>query len=138
MLVIKTSQLPNAGKGLFTTENVAKGTLLIEYLGDLYTWKQCQQRALDNKEGYVFFVNNSVCIDAFDTPQHLARYANDAAGFGRTAGLKNNAVYEIVKKQAYIKATRNLKAGEEIFVNYGKTYWTAIARNSKNGYYDKK
>lgn len=135
MLVIQASQIPNAGKGLFTTENIAKGTLFIEYLGDEYTWKQCAKRAIENKEGYVFYISERLCIDAFDTPQHLARYANDAAGITRVKGLRNNTVFHIEKKKGYLKATRNLKAGEEIFVNYGKEYWNAIRTNIKNGYY---
>jgi uncharacterized protein len=138
MLVIQTSQIPNAGKGLFTTENIAKGTLYIEYLGDKYTWKQCQKRALDDKEGYVFYISERLCIDAFDTPEHLARFANDAAGLTKTKGLCNNTIFHIDKKRGYLQATRNIKEGEELFVSYGKDYWDAIRENIKNGYYDKK
>ncbi len=133
MLKVKKSQLPNAGKGLYTTTFLPKGTLIVEYLGDIYTWKECEKRALSNKEGYVFYVNSKYCIDAFDTPQHLARYANDAAGFSRYTNCKNNSVYFKEKKRAYIKCTRNIHPGEEIFVSYGKEYWQALAQNKKRG-----
>lgn len=131
MLVIKKSQLPNAGKGLFTKAPIKKDKWIVEYLGDIYTWKECEERAKEDKEGYVLFVNSKYCIDAFETPQHLARYANDAAGISKVKGLKNNAVYDIEKKRGYIKATRNIAAGEEIFVSYGKDYWDAIRDNIK-------
>lgn len=131
MLVVKKSQLPQAGKGLFTKSPIKKDERIIEYLGEIYTWKQCEERAQQNKEGYVLFVNSKYCIDAFDTPEHLARYANDAAGLSKVKGLKNNAVYDIEKKRGYIKATRNIEAGEEIFVSYGKEYWDAIKDNIK-------
>jgi len=56
----------------------------------------------------------------------LGRYANDAAGFVRVEGIRNNSKYEVRKGVPYIVATRKIKAGEEIFVGYGKEYWEAI------------
>jgi hypothetical protein len=57
----------------------------------------------------------------------MARYCNDANGFTKVSGLKNNARFEIIKGKVYIIASRNLKPGVEIFVPYGKEYWQAIA-----------
>jgi SET domain-containing protein len=56
----------------------------------------------------------------------LGRYANDAAGMGRVKGLRNNAHYKIAKGRAFILASRNIKAGSEILVAYGKAYWDAM------------
>jgi uncharacterized protein len=129
-LVVKKSQLPKAGKGLFTLENIPKGELIIEYKGEIITDKEATRRAAeDDCYGYMFFINKNHCIDAFFTLEHKARYANDAAGLGRIDGLKNNSVYEIVGKKCFIKSTRNIKAGEEIFVSYGKEYWKVIKEN---------
>lgn len=128
MLIVKKSQIPKSGKGLFTTKDIAKGDIVCEYEGEKLTWKECLKRNQDQKGkgGYYFFITNKNCVDAQYTLSALGRYANDAAGPGRVAGLRNNCVYEVQKGKPYIKATRNIKSGSEIFVSYGKEYWEAL------------
>ncbi|MBA3663968.1 MAG: SET domain-containing protein-lysine N-methyltransferase [Bacteroidetes bacterium] len=133
-LIVKKSQLPNAGKGLYTSTPIKKGAQVIEYLGEIINWKEYEKRVLENKDGYLFFINNKICIDAFPTPQHKARYANDAAGLSRVKGLKNNCDYEIVGKKCFIVSRRDIEAGEEIFVNYTKEYWDCVRYNIKHGF----
>jgi uncharacterized protein len=134
-LKVKRSQLPNAGKGLFTTTAIKKKDKIVEYKGEIINWKEYEKRVKEDKDGYLFFVNRNHCIDAYNTPEHVARYANDAAGLGRVKGLKNNASYEIFGKQCFIVAERDIAAGEEIFVNYTKEYWDCIRYNIKHGLY---
>lgn len=137
-LIVKKSQLPGAGKGLFTTKPIKKGTKIIEYRGEIIEWKEYRKRVKEEKDGYLFFIRRNKCIDAYYTPQYKARYANDANGIVRVKGLKNNAQYEIHNDKCYIVATRDIKAGEEIFVDYTKEYWDAIRFNIKNNLYKKK
>jgi len=128
MLYVKKSKLPNAGKGLWTNSEIKKDEVVCEYEGEKITWKECLKRN-ENQKGfgaYYFYVNAKNCVDAQHTLWVLARYANDAAGFGRVKGLRNNCKYEVRKGKPYIVATRNLKPGDEIFVAYGKEYWDAI------------
>jgi len=133
-LIVKKSRLPKAGKGLFTTKAIKKDTRIIEYRGEIIKWKQYQERVDKCEDGYLFFISKERCIDAFPTPQYKARYANDAEGMSRVKGLRNNCVYEIVGKKCYIQATRDIKAGEEIFVDYTKEYWDAVRYNIKHGF----
>lgn len=128
-LIVKKSQLPNSGKGLFTTKAIEKGTHIIEYKGQIIQWKQYQERVDRDEDGYLFFINRKRCIDAFPTPQHKARYANDARGLSKVKGLNNNSVYEIHDNKCFIVATKNIKAGEEIFVDYTKEYWDCVRYN---------
>jgi SET domain-containing protein len=132
-LKVKRSQLPNAGKGLFTETPIKKGQKIIEYKGQIITWKQYKKRVELDRDGYLLFVNNQRCIDAYPTPQHKARYANDAAGLIRVKGLKNNCFYDIEKGRGYIVSKRDIKAGEEIFVDYTKEYWDSVRYNIKHG-----
>lgn len=133
-LLVKKSKLPNAGKGLFTTKAFKKDAHIIEYKGEIIKWQEYKKRVDRSEDGYLFFVSKDWCIDAFNTPQYKARYANDAEGLGRIKGVKNNCVYEIVGKKCYIKATRDIKAGEEIYVDYTKEYWDAVRYNIKHGF----
>lgn len=134
-LVVKRSKLPGAGKGLFTTKRIRKDEKIVEYRGEIIDWKEYEKRVKEDKDGYLFYINKQRCIDAYNTPQYKARYANDAAGLSRVKGLKNNAVYEIFGDKCYIVATREIKAGEEIFVSYSKDYWDCIRYNIKNNLY---
>jgi len=83
----------------------------------------------DGFGAYYFYVSDRKCIDAQHVPESLARYANDAAGFTRIPGIRNNCRFEVIRSRAYIIASRNLKPGEEIFVAYGKDYWNALRSN---------
>jgi SET domain-containing protein len=128
-LVVKESTLPGAGKGLFTTEFIAKETCIIEYKGTVTTWKNAHHD--DGNNAYVFYVNRNHVIDACNHPLELARYTNDAKGLQQTKGLTNNARYVIEKKRIFIYAVKDIPAGSEIFVAYGKEYWDTIRAYKK-------
>jgi SET domain-containing protein len=127
-LYIKKSTLPGAGKGLFTKVLIPKGTRIIEYRGEVLTWKEVEKMA-DDRNGYVFFFNNKYVIDAWNTKEELARYANDAKGIVKVEGVRNNAEYVTEKKRCFIEASRDIPKGSEIFVGYGAEYWQAIRYN---------
>ena len=126
-LVVKRSTLKGAGKGLFTTKDIPRGTKIVEYKGKITTWKEVDDRKGLN--GYIYYVTRNHVIDARTTKEALARYANDAKGLVRTDGIKNNCTYEIEGLKVYIKAMRNIPAGSELFVGYGKEYWDIIKEN---------
>lgn len=128
-LEVKRSQLPKAGKGLFTKRDVKKGERIVEYLGEIITEKELDRRAENDIYGYAFYINSRRSIDAYYFPEALARYANDAAGIERVPGLKNNCFYEIWKNRGWITAAKDIPAGSEIFVSYGAAYWKDIRYN---------
>lgn len=131
MFKLKKSTLPKAGLGLFTEVPFKKGDKIVEYEGDQYTWAECLKRAEEGKANYVFYITAKKCVDAYDCPNALARYANDAKGLSRVKGINNNAQYEVIKGKPYIVATKRIKPGEEILVSYGKDYWKHHETNKK-------
>lgn len=130
-LEIKESKIPNAGKGLFAKAIFKRGQPILEYTGEQITWAQCRKRneALDGVGAYYFYVSERKCIDALYCLDSLARYANDAAGFVRIPGIRNNSRFEIIKGKPYIVASRTILPGQEIFVSYGRSYWNAMRHN---------
>lgn len=130
-LLVKESQLPGAGKGLFTDKPISKGEKVIEYKGEIINWKEYDRRVARDEDGYLFFINKNYCIDAYPTPQYKARYANDARGLTRVKGLTNNCDYEVHDNRCFIVAQRDIKAGEEIFVDYTPDYWKCVRYNIK-------
>jgi SET domain-containing protein len=128
-VLVKRSSLPGAGKGLFAKRDFKKGERIIEYGGEIITESELNKRAENNVYGYSFYINSRRVIDAFYTPNELARYANDAKGLFRKEGLKNNCSYVIYNHRCWIQAERPIKAGEELFVSYGASYWRDIRYN---------
>ena len=128
-LFVKTSTIPNSGKGLFTRKFIPKGTKIVEYKGKISTWKDVKDE--DGKNGYIFYVNRNHVINALPTKQHLARYANDARGLQKVKGILNNCDYITDGLKAYIESKKDIPAGAEIFVDYRKDYWKVIRENMK-------
>ena len=128
-LFVKKSTIPNSGKGLFTKKAIPKGTKIVEYKGRISTWSEVKDE--DGKNGYIFYVNRNHVIDGKPYLSAFARYANDARGLTRIKGVLNNCDYVIDGKKAYIESKRDIPAGAEIFVDYGKDYWKVIRENMK-------
>lgn len=124
-LKVKKSQIPNSGKGLFTTIDIKKGQRIVEYKGRLHKWKDIKYQ--DASNGYLLYMTSQAVIDARPS-RSFGRYANDAAGFSRVSGLKNNAEYLYEGKRCYIEAKRKIAAGEEILVAYGREYWSDLRK----------
>jgi SET domain-containing protein len=129
-LVVKKSTLPGAGKGLFTKKAIPKGTKIVEYKGKISSWKDADHQNGGN--GYIYYVKRYHVIDALPRPKALARYANDARGMMRVKGITNNSDYVEYGLKVYIESTKDIPAGGEIFVAYGKEYWDVIKAFKKS------
>jgi hypothetical protein len=126
-LYVKTSTLPNAGKGLFTKKFIPKGTRIVEYKGRTRSWKEVQKD--EDESPYIYYVKRNFVIDALNDKKALARYANDARGLQRVKELSNNAEYVEEGVRVFIEAAKDIPAGGEIFVGYGPEYWQVIRHN---------
>jgi SET domain-containing protein len=127
-LEVKESTIPGAGLGLFTKVAIEKGTWIAEYKGRITTWKEVKH---DSTNMYLYTINPRHVIDARRTKKSLARYANDAKGLTRVKGITNNCVYVNDGLRAFVEAAKNIPAGAEILVDYGKPYWDVIRENKK-------
>lgn len=128
-LIVKKSKLPKAGKGLYTKIDIPKGTRMVEYKGRIQPWREVKDE--DGINGYLMYINRNVVINGLAAMKSLARYANDAGGLVRLEGVRNNSEFISEGKRCYMDATRNIKAGEEIFASYGREYWTLIKKLKK-------
>jgi uncharacterized protein len=126
-LYTKASQIPNAGKGLYTKKDIAKGDRIVEYTGRVSSWKDAYHQ--DGANPYIFFASRNHVIDASVDVNSLGRYANDARGLTRIKGLNNNCSFIKEGKRVFIEADKNIPAGSELFVGYGKEYWDTIRSN---------
>ena len=128
-LVVKASTLPGSGKGLFTRKFIPRGTRIVEYKGRMTTWNEVKNDA-DN--GYIYTIDNQHVIDAQNSVKTFGRYANDARGLVKIKGVTNNSTYVNDGNKVFIESIKDIPAGGEILVSYGKDYWDVIRQNKKN------
>ncbi|MDQ6813054.1 MAG: SET domain-containing protein-lysine N-methyltransferase [Bacteroidota bacterium] len=127
-LEIKESTIPGAGMGLFAKQFIQKGTRIVEYTGRIRTWKEVEY---EDNNYYIFFVTEDLVIDASRSRKSLARFINDARGLQKVKGLNNNAQFVVDGFRVFVEAIKNIPAGTEIFLSYGKEYWQVIRTNLK-------
>ena len=133
-LFIKKSGIPEAGKGLFTKQFIAKGTRIVEYKGEITTWEKILQIEKQTKisNRYLYYLNRNHVIDAMHYSKALARYANDAKGLSKATGLVNNCKYVEDEGRVFMEAIKNISAGAEILISYGKEYWDIVESVKKS------
>lgn len=101
-----------AGLGLFAGEDIKKGELIIEYIGNILNKEEADKKTTSQ---YLFEITRNKTIDG--TPRwNVARYCNHACGSAA------NAESEIKKGRVFIQAIKNIKEGEEIVYDYGEEF----------------
>jgi SET domain-containing protein len=121
-LYINESQIEGAGKGLFTAIKIFKDEIISIFKGEVLTAAEIKKRIKKNADAYFINMVDGRIMDSMNT-KCFAKYANDAQGISKSM-FKNNAVITLDENDnVCIVATKNIKAGEEIFCSYGKQYW---------------
>jgi hypothetical protein len=120
-LIVKRSKLPGAGMGLFAKTDFKKGERITEYKGRLCWWREVKHQ--DGANTYLMRVSRTRAIDAQPMINTFGRYANDARGARRVAGIRNNSEYVSDGNRCFIEAKRAIGKGEEILVGYGREFW---------------
>jgi SET domain-containing protein len=100
----------SAGLGLFSGEDIKKGSLVIEYTGNILSSKEADARG----GKYLFEVNSKKVIDGSGR-ENKARYINHSC--------RSNCEIEIKKGRVFVFARKNIKKGEELSYDYGKEYF---------------
>ena len=102
------------GKGVFARRAIAAGERIIEYKGERITWPEAQRRhphdPSDPNHTFYFHVDDDNVIDA--------KYGGNAARWINHA-CDPNCESDQVDGRVFIKAVRNLAAGDELFYDYG-------------------
>jgi len=128
-LVVKQSTIPNAGNGLFAKRDFRKGELIGYIKGVPISDEEADEIANSDDPRKFYFLDlfNGKTLDTYGS-KSLCIYANDAEGFTKVSGFKNNGCIGVTKNhtKGYITAISDIKAGDEIFLDYGEDYWNNI------------
>jgi len=133
-LKVKKSHIKEAGKGLYAQKGRSKkdkstvfkkGSTIAEYTGEILTRDQVNRMPV-NQRAYILQHNNNRYIDAVKTNSGPARYANDCRASNKAKGecTGNNSKFTQSRHKMNLKATKNIKNTDEIFVSYGSSYWS--------------
>lgn len=116
---IGPSTIPGAGNGVFATIDIPAKRVLGRYHGKLLSKAEFDTQYGDKQATYVLLIGKDKYVDAQD-PQHRNWTAiiNDSRGTGQ----RPNCAFTSVGS---IKTVRRIAAGDELFIQYGKAYWSA-------------
>lgn len=111
---IQTRRSGVHGKGVFAVQDIAEGETLIEYVGEVITWKEALRRhphdPKDPNHTFYFHIDEKHVIDA-KVGGNSSRWINHSCDPSCEAEEEGGRVF--------IKALRNIAAGEELNYDYG-------------------
>ena len=111
---IQTRRSGVHGKGVYAVVDLAEGETLIEYVGEVITWDEALERhphdPADPNHTFYFHIDEGHVIDA-KVGGNSSRWINHSCA--------PNCEAEIDEGRVFIRARRNIKAGEELFYDYG-------------------
>ena len=104
------------GKGVFALRPLRKGEVVIEYTGEVISWREALRRhphdPKDPNHTFYFHIDDQHVIDA-KVGGNAARWINHACSPNCEADEDDGRVF--------IKTLRNIAPGEELFYDYGLT-----------------
>lgn len=117
------SQLPRSyirvgrsktGLGLFALKRIKKGSRIIRYIGPMLDTRKKKDDAVENK--YLFEISGRWTIDG-SVRSNIARYANHSCRPNAESDVRPR------KRKVFIRAIKNIEAGQEINYDYGTDYF---------------
>ena len=98
------------GRGVYATDAIAKGKRIIEYTGQIVSWRQATPQA-DGPHTFLFGLTNGKDVIDPEIGGNEARWINHSCEPNCEAIEEGNRVF--------IYALRPLQSGEELFYDYG-------------------
>ncbi len=118
----QVSGIANAGMGLFSAITIYKNEIIAIYTGKILMASEALLYIQKKQNAYFISLPNGNTLNANDD-NCFAKYANDAEAFSNYAYKNNAQICFNESKQVCLVALQNIKAHQEIFCSYGKTYW---------------
>ena len=122
VLGLEVKDTERFGRGLFTKIPRKRGDTICNYDGNHLSAEELDLRYPINSSKelstYVLQVTKNLFLDARSTQSCVGRYINSCDS---NKGICN-ARFSVYKKQVTIKATKNIKPNEQIFIAYGPNY----------------
>jgi len=121
-LYVKESQIPDAGKGLFTSLSIYNNEIISVFKGEILSEEEAEIRANKGADRYFINMLDGTILDSMKV-KCFAKYANDSKGFVKANYLINSIITLDDDNNVCLVAIRDIVIGEEIFCSYGSKYW---------------
>ncbi len=126
-MVVKRSGVH--GKGVYALRDFKRGETIIEYKGEIITWDEALRRhphdPSDPNHTFYFHIDDGHVIDG-KFKGNAAKWINHACDPNCKADQDGQRVF--------IKARRAIKAGSELFYDYGLVIDEPLTKKLKNEY----
>lgn len=107
---------------MYTAIRIYKDEIISVFKGEILNELEADIRIKNNQDQYFINMLDGTILDSKDVAC-FAKYANDAAAFGKSE-FRNNAKIGLDEdNNVCLIAIKNIKHSEEIFCSYGKKYW---------------
>ena len=116
-LYIQDSQIPNAGKGLFTAIDIYPNEIISLFKGEILTDEEAQKRVSEENDRYFINMLDGSILDSMNV-DCFAKYANDAEAFSKSTFKNNSKITLDDDDNVCIVATKKIKSQHEIFCCY--------------------
>lgn len=134
-LAVKKSGLPGAGDGLYAHRAFPARSFVSKYTGERLTPAEVNARYPgDAVAPYVLQVGRNRFVDARATNSGPARYANDCRAPDRRARRCQGNNTQFRRNGDLATMSRPVRAGDELFVSYGREYWRQPRPNPKRSH----
>jgi hypothetical protein len=111
---IQTRQSGVHGKGVFALVDIPKGEMIIEYKGEIITWKEALRRhphnPLEPNHTFYFHITDGHVIDG-RVQGNSAKWINHSCN--------PNCEADEIGDHVFIKSIKKIKAGDELNYDYG-------------------
>ena len=126
----KVARSPIAGRGVFATRRIPKGTRIIEYRGERITGEEADERydddAMDVHHTFLFIVDDETIVDAA-VGGNEARFINHSCDPNCEAAVEDGRIW--------VTAIKDIAPGTELAYDYAyeragpfrKSYWELYA-----------
>lgn len=140
-LEVKKSTIPGAGRGVFVKNGyrINNEDIIAEYRGYIIPTGQLDEQLSTEMtwdengnftilgDGVAALVNDIIDYRPLTYEEAENFLANDE--YPTHPGLEYNSQFEQIGGRIFLKATRDIEPGEEIFTPYGPDYWKSRMNN---------
>ncbi len=123
-LEVRTSRIPHAGNGVFTTVNIPQGAYLGAYGGEFITEEEYRRRAAAGEWQYMMGLLDCAAPNAGGFLTIDGIHGNVFTRMNYAPAEFQNVKFEKICDAPFVRivALRDIAAGEELWVDYGPRY----------------
>lgn len=130
---IRDSLIPGAGKGVFAVTDIPKGTVIGEYTGKFITYEEYVRLAEKNEWHYVMGLLECAKEKAGGYTLIDGRFGNITSRINYAPVKFQNVKFVKICEPPFVNiiSLRDIKSGEELYIDYGPAYDYSFMKDPK-------